>query len=270
MLPTSFSFIKTSTTPSIALEYCGSGEAVIMLHGIGGNRTNWWDQIEFLNKQFLAIAWDARGYGDSDDYNGNLIFEDFSEDLVSVLSNFELESAHIIGLSMGGRIAMQFAAKYPCKVKSLVLVDTHLGFQNMTEETRKAFIKSRREPLLAGKETKDIAPPVAASLCSKNAIPSAMGKFIESMANLHKESYIKAIESSVNNDKFDDYDQIKAPTIVVVGEDDQLTPISMAEEIQQNISGAKLAIIPNAGHLSNFEQPTKFNNVLADFYNNLG
>jgi 3-oxoadipate enol-lactonase len=240
-----------------------------MLHGIGGNRTNWWDQIEFLKKQFLAIAWDARGYGDSDDYNGNLIFEDFSEDLASVLSQFGLESAHVVGLSMGGRIAMQFAVKYPHKVNSLALVDTHLGFQNMAEETRNAFIESRREPLLAGKETKDIAPPVAASLCSKNAIPGAMEKFIESMANLHKESYIKAIESSVNNDRFDDYGLIKAPTIVIVGEDDQLTPISMAEEIQQKISDAKLAVIPNAGHLSNFEQPDVFNNILADFYKNL-
>ena len=129
MLPTSLSFIKTDTRPSIALEYAGSGEAVIMLHGIGGNRTNWWNQIDFLKHQYLAIAWDARGYGDSDDYNGNLIFEDFSEDLASILSNFELESAHIIGLSMGGRIAMQFAAKYPHKVKSLALVDTTSGFK---------------------------------------------------------------------------------------------------------------------------------------------
>ena len=269
MLPTSFSFMKTETRPRIALEYAGSGEAVIMLHGIGGNRTNWWDQIDFLKHQYLAIAWDARGYGDSDDYKGGLIFADFSEDLALVLSRFELESAHIVGLSMGGRIAMEFAAKFPHKVKSLALVDTHLGFQNMTEETRNAFVESRREPLLAGKETKDIAPPVAASLCSKNAIPGAIEKFIESMANLHKDSYIKAIESSVNNDSFDDYDRIDTPAIVIVGEDDKLTPISMAEEIQQKIAGARLAVIPNAGHLSNFEQPDSFNTVLADFYKSL-
>ena len=136
MLPTSFSFMKTETRPRIALEYAGSGEAVIMLHGIGGNRTNWWNQIDFLQHQYLAIAWDARGYGDSDDYNGDLIFKDFSEDLTIVLSQFGLESAHIVGLSMGGRIAMEFAATYPHKVNSLALVDTHLGFQNMDERKK--------------------------------------------------------------------------------------------------------------------------------------
>ena len=72
------------------MEYAGTGEAVIMLHGIGGNRTNWWDQIRFLGDRYLAIAWDARGYGDSDDYPGPLRFEDFVDDLCSVLSTFNL------------------------------------------------------------------------------------------------------------------------------------------------------------------------------------
>ena len=269
MLPNYFSFLKTDTTPRIAVEYAGTGEAVIMLHGIGGNRTNWWDQIRFLGDRYLAIAWDARGYGDSDDYPGPLRFEDFVDDLCSVLSTFNLESAHIVGLSMGGRIAMQFASKYPEMVRSLALVDTHLGFQNMGQTTRSAFIQSRREPLISGQETRDIAPAVARSLCSDNAIEGALEKFIESMTNLHKDSYLKAIESSVNNDHFDAYGDIDAPTIVIVGEDDELTPIQMAKDIQRNISGADLAVIPNAGHLSNFEQPDVFNGVLGDFYDSL-
>ena len=269
MLPTSFSFLKTDTNPGIALEHAGTGDAVIMLHGIGGNRTNWWDQIKFLNDRYLAVAWDARGYGDSDDYTGPLVFEDFLNDLTAVLSTFKVESAHIVGLSMGGRIAMQFASKYPQMVKSLSLVDTHLGFQNMDEKTRRAFIQSRREPLVSGKETRDIAPAIAKSLCSENAIAGALERFIESMANLHKDSYLKAIESSINNDRFDAYNEISAPTIVIVGEDDELTPVKMAKEIQGKISGANLSVIPHAGHLSNIEQPDIFNSVLGKFLTQL-
>ena len=265
MLQTTFSFTKTLAKPRIALEYSGTGQPIIMLHGIGGNRTNWWDQIQYFQNDHLAIAWDARGYGDSDDFEGSLIFEDFSEDLITVFDHFRIETAHIVGLSMGGRIAMRFAARYPKKVKSLCLVDTHLGFQKMDKKKRDAFIASRKEPLLAGKETSHIAPDVAESLCSSQAISGAKEKFIESMSHLHKESYIKAIESSVNDDRFDEYHKIKSPTIVIVGEDDELTPLDMAIEIQKNIVGAELSVIPNAGHLSNFEQPDSFNSVLATF-----
>ena len=265
MLQTTFSFTKTLSKPRIALEYSGAGEPLIMLHGIGGNRTNWWDQIQFFRNQYLAIAWDARGYGDSDDFEGDLNFEDFSEDLTTVFDHFQLESAHIVGLSMGGRIAMRFAGRYPSKVKSLCLVDTHLGFQKMDEKKRDSFIASRKEPLLAGNETKDIAPAVAESLCSSKAVPGAKEKFIESMSYLHKESYIKAIESSVNDDQFDEYHKIESPTMIIVGEDDTLTPLDMAVEIQKNILGADLSVIPNAGHLSNFEQPNSFNTVLDTF-----
>lgn len=265
MLQTRFSLAKTLSKPQIALEYSGTGEPLIMLHGIGGNRTNWWDQIQFFQNKYRAIAWDARGYGDSDDFEGDLNFEDFPKDLTAVFDHFQLETAHIVGLSMGGRIAMRFAALYPNKVKSLCLVDTHLGFQKMDKKTREDFIASRKEPLLSGKETKDIAPAVAESLCSSKAIPGAKAKFIESMSHLHKESYIKAIESSVNDDRFDEYHKIKSPTIVIVGEDDKLTPLDMAIEIQKNILGADLSVVPNAGHLSNFEQPNSFNTVLATF-----
>ena len=85
------------------------------------------------------------------------------------------------------------------------------------------------------------------------------------MSYLHKVSYIKAIEASVNGDRFDEYHKIKSPTIVIVGEDDKLTPLEMAVEIQKNILDADLSVIPNAGHLSNFEQPDFFNTVLNTF-----
>ena len=138
-------------------------------------------------------------------------------------------------------------------------------FKKWTKKKRDSFIASRKEPLLAGNETKDIAPAVAESLCSSKAVPGAKEKFIESMSYLHKESYIKAIESSVNDDQFDEYHKIESPTMIIVGEDDTLTPLDMAVEIQKNILGADLSVIPNAGHLSNFEQPNSFNTVLDTF-----
>jgi 3-oxoadipate enol-lactonase len=76
--------------PRIAVDQTGSGPAVIFLHGVGGNRTNWHDQLPQFGRNFHAIAWDARGYGASDDYAGPLEFADFSADLIRVLDHFKL------------------------------------------------------------------------------------------------------------------------------------------------------------------------------------
>ena len=104
---------RIGPAPHIAVEHAGSGEFVIFMHGIGGNRRNWYDQIDAFAPHFHAAAWDARGYGDSDDYEGALTFTDYADDLARVLDYFGQSRAHVVGLSMGGRIAMDFAARYP-------------------------------------------------------------------------------------------------------------------------------------------------------------
>ena len=68
---------------------------MVLLHGIGGNRTNWTRQVEAFSEQFHTVVWDARGYGDSDDYEGALEFEDFSRDLVALIDHFGVEKAHL-------------------------------------------------------------------------------------------------------------------------------------------------------------------------------
>ena len=98
--------------PKIAVDYAGQGDLVVFLHGIGGNRRNWRAQLPvFAAAGFRAVAWDARGYGDSDDYDGPLDFYAFRDDLARVLDHFSAETANIVGLSMGGRIAASFHAK---------------------------------------------------------------------------------------------------------------------------------------------------------------
>src|SRR5687768_330744 len=95
-----------SARPRIAVNVCGSGEAVVFLHGVGTTKSSWDAQLAFFGRTHLAIAWDARGYGDSDDYEGDLDFAaDFSGDLAAALDGLDITAAHIVGLSMGGLIA---------------------------------------------------------------------------------------------------------------------------------------------------------------------
>ena len=95
-------------TPRIAFDHCGAGPLLIFLHGIGGNRTNWHDQLPVFGQHFHAVSWDARGYGASDDYDGPLHFGEFAKDLGSVIRFFNGKRAHLVGLSMGGLIALDF------------------------------------------------------------------------------------------------------------------------------------------------------------------
>lgn len=258
-------FAKIAGTPGIAVEYEGAGEPVLFMHGIGGNRRNWHDQLTAFAPHFKAIAWDARGYGDSDDYEGPLNFNAYADDAVRVLDHFGIDKINLCGLSMGGRIAMDFATRHAGRLKTLMLCDTHKGFAGMSQEARTAFIASRKEPLLNGKEPKDIAGPVAKTLLGPNASKLAHDRLVDSMSRLHKESYIKSIEASVNMDVRNDLGSIKVPTLVVVGSADTLTTVAMAQSIADDIPGSELAIIDGAGHLVNIEEPDKFNEIVIAF-----
>ena len=260
---------KIGPAPFISVDEYGKGDLVIFLHGIGGNKRNWLPNVEIFSKYFKTVSWDARGYGESDDYEGDLNFNDFAEDLNRVIDYFSCEKAHIVGLSMGGRIAFTFFKNFPSKVASLVLCDTHKGFKHFTPEQQNDFIRLRKEPLISGKEPSDIAPIVAKTLIGNINNKDVYDQLVDSMNRLNKNSYIKSIEASVKSDHTDILNKIDVPTLVVVGELDTLTPPSLAKDIANEIPNAKLEIISGAGHLSNIEQPKMFNNVVINFLLNL-
>jgi len=251
--------------PQIAIEHVGAGPFAIFLHGIGGNRTNWRDQLPEFARDFHAAAWDARGYGDSDDYEGPLDFGDFAHDLLRVLDHFGAMRAHLVGLSMGGMIALDFATRYGDRVATLTLCDSLPGFTHLTENQRSEFIRLREEPLLAGGEPRDMAPAVARSLLGKNPRRGSYERLVESMSVLHKHSYLKTIAGTVNYRRKLELETIAVPTHVVVGDQDTLTPPAMSRELARRIHGARLTIIEDAGHLSNIEQPEAFNRAVLDF-----
>ncbi len=254
-------------SPRIAFNHIGAGPLVVFLHGIGGNRTNWTGQLAALADAFHAVAWDARGYGESDDYEGPLAFSDFSDDLVRFLDHFGAPRAHLVGLSMGGRIALDFYERHAERVASLVLCDSFPGFDSLsfTREQREAFVRSRKDPLLAGKTPREMAPPVAKSLVSPSAAPEVVAVLIESMAVLRVDSYIKTIEATTHYERVAALAEVAVPVQLIVGADDKLTPPALSESMADALPDAELAIIPQAGHLSNLERPAAFNTALRRF-----
>ena len=257
--------IKIGSKPSISVDYLGEGEMIVFLHGIGGNKKNWEENVEFFSSKFLSVAWDTRGYGESDDYLGSLNFQDVLDDLKKVLKYFNKDKAHIVGLSMGGQIATLFYEKFPESVKSLILCDTHFGLSNLSLQEIEKFINLRKEPLLQGKEPIDIAPIVAKTLIGDVNNKIAYDKLVKSISILHKNSYLKTIDASMKTEHRHVFETINIPTLILVGELDTLTPPSMAKEIKKKIPNSLIKVIPNAGHLINIEQPKLFNNYLLSF-----
>jgi len=247
--------------PTLAVEAAGHGPLLLFMHGIGGNRTNWATQLPAFAATFSAVAWDARGYGASDDYDGPLAFDDFVADLLRVLDHFGAVRAHLVGLSLGGRIAMRAALLHPQRIATLTLVDTHEGFEAFSPAQREAFVDSRRAPLLAGKTPADIAEPVARTLVSPNARPEHLQQLIDSIAALHKDSYIKSLQATVDQVVVGDISLITAPAHFIVGEQDRLTPVAMHHEMAAKVGGAPVSVLAGAGHLSNIENADAFNSA---------
>jgi 3-oxoadipate enol-lactonase len=256
---------RIGPNPYISVDHMGSGDLLVLLHGIGGNKRNWHDNIEAFGRYWHVVAWDARGYGESDDYEGPLAFTDYADDVVRVLNHFKADKSHILGLSMGGRIAMDFAERYPERLLSLTLCDTHAGFSKLSDEKKREFLRLRKEPLISGGEPKDIAHPVARSLAGPNISPSAYDKLVDSLSRLHKDSYIKSLEATTMMPPHQRLQEIRVPTHVIVGGADTLTTPEMSREIAEQIAGAKLTVIEGAGHLSNIERPERFNEAAVSF-----
>ncbi len=257
--------ISIGPAPRLWVDSMGDGELVVLLHGIGGNRRNWHPNLPAFAESLHAVAWDARGYGDSDDYDGALDFHDFARDLARVLDHFGARRAHILGLSMGSWIAMDFAATWPDRLATLTLCATHTGYAQFSAEAKAHFVQSRKAPLVAGAEPADIAAPVARTLVSPKASAEALEQLVDSMARLHKWSYIKAIEAIVRTDNRETLPRIAVPTHVICGADDGLTTPDMAREVAGLVPGAELTIIPAAGHLVNIERPAAFNAAALSF-----
>lgn len=230
----------------------------------------WSDQLPALASDYLAVAWDARGYGLSDDYEGPFNFADVCSDLVRVMDCMGKERAHIVGQSMGGLIAQDFHAREPARVHSLVLVDTTQSLsRSMTPEQIDAFIQARRAPLTNGIALADLAPSLVSRLIATSANTEVRRRLIEIMSELRGENYLKALETVTRYPGRPDLATVSVPTLVMVGALDEITPPAASRDLADRIPGAELVVLPNAGHMANMEKAEAFNTELRQFLRRL-
>ena len=260
---------RIDSAPAIAVAHAGQGELVLFLHGIGGNKSNWSRQVAAFSGSFRAVAWDMRGYGDSDDYEGPLRFADVCDDILRVLHHFDAPAVHLVGLSMGGRVAFDFLDRHPQAVRSLTVCSASHRASQMTPERRAQFLASRLDPLRRGKSPVDIAPGVARSLLGPNATQEAYESLVASMSELHVVGYAKALEAVSSYEGGIELERIAIPTHVVAAVDDPLVPLALLRAMAARIPGAVLTEIGDCGHLSNLERPEDFDAAVLGFLRRL-
>lgn len=258
--------VRIGPAPHLAADVAGSGSLLIFLHGVGGGRRNWARQVATFGQNFTAVAIDLRGYGDSEDYDASLAFTDFADDVVRVIDHFGQCAAHICGLSMGGRIALDLVARYPQRVLSLTLADTSAGSKETQDPARiEAFLAARRKPLLEGQTPAQLAPVLVETLVGPNATAEQRTELTASLAALHTDSYLKTLEAVTRFTGFPDFADIAVPVQVITGSEDRVAPPHIARAMAAAIPSARFAEIAGAGHISNVEAPEAFDAILGDF-----
>lgn len=253
----------------LKISYLDEGEAnapvIIFVHGFPFNKWMWTKQIMEFKNNFRVIAYDVRGFGDSEMGNVHFSMQLFSFDLIGLMDALHIEKAILCGLSMGGYIAFSAMANFPHRFNRLVLCDTKCAADDATaKEKRMKTIESIKEN---GKDK--YAEESLEMLFSPNSIvasPAIVLKIREMITATPEDVLIKALHAlAKRNDHCGLLPSLNVPVMLAVGRDDALTPPKVMQQMHERIPGSMMHIIENAGHLSPLEQPEKFNRLLTSF-----
>ncbi|MDB5875042.1 MAG: bioH [Ramlibacter sp.] len=242
-------------------ETSGAGHPLVMIHGNTFDLRMWDDQFAELSKKYFVIRYDARGFGRSTVPNGSAY--DHAVDLRDLLSQLGIEHAALLGLSMGGRIAINFTLAYPEGVDALIVANSGLdGFQFERPLLAEVIAEARRAGLDAAKALWRAHPLLALALEQTNSA-ARLSEIIHDYSGWHWFNEDPQIVSSPP--AIERLAAIKTPTLVVIGDCDIPDMLRIAKTLADNIPGATRSMVPDVGHLSNMEAPVIFNHLVSSF-----
>ncbi len=243
----------------------GDGAPVVLIHGFPYNKSMWDDQVAALTGSHRVITYDLRGHGESGATSGPYTMEMLADDLHELIETLSLGTVALGGFSMGGYVALAFARAYPEHLAKLMLLDTrHLPDSEQAREGRENLAKQVEADGVEGvagalpgrmltESTVRDRPAVAARASDmiRAASPAGVAGSARAMA--------------LRRDQSDMLPGISVPTLIVVGDQDGITPPADAEAMAAAIPNATLVTIAGANHLSNLDKPDEFNRALIDF-----
>jgi len=251
--------VATSHGHNIGYVEAGGGEAtpIVFLHGVGSDKSVWRPQLKHFAKTRRAIAFDYPGYGESDAAIQGTTRDDYAAAILSAMDALGIAEAHICGLSLGGIVAIAIDHLAPARCASLILADTFAAHP----EGRAIYDRS----IAASGNLRAMAEARVDLLLAQPADPAVRSEVVETMSRIDPAAYRIGAEAVWLADQRARAGAIAKPTLVLVGNQDLVTPPELSSDLADRIPGARIQVIENAGHLSNLEQPDAFNRAVDEF-----
>lgn len=264
MLPDKSNRVFHSSNGDISFGVQGTGQWVIFCHALATNKKIWDGQLDQLGRKFSILTYDLPGHGKSapsadNDYS----FDSLSDQLVALMDYLKIESAHLVGLSVGGEIAQVAASRYPNRIKGLVLVSTGC----FTSPERKSVWDGRIMAVIE-KGMQGIAKSTSERWFSQgfaDVHPGALENCRNWISETDLSAFLGLVREIQRMDLRESNKAIQCPTLILCGVEDHNTGLPAAKLIASTILGSKLCEIPAAGHFPNIEMATQFNCELIEF-----
>ena len=247
----------------INYEIEGSGPWLTLSHSLACNVRMWDEQIASFKDRYRILAYDTRGHGQTSAPAGDYTLEQLADDLKGLLDHLKISKTHYCGLSMGGMIGQTFALKYPGILQTLVLADTS---SRIPPEAGPVWEERIKVAQTQGMQA--LVPPTLERWFTapyRSAHPETMQRIGKLIADTPVPGYVGCCRAIPKLNLTDRLKEIKVPIQIIVGADDQGTPVAMSQAIHAAAPGSRLDILPSAAHLSNIEQPQAFDRALGEF-----
>lgn len=248
----------------------GDGPTIVLVHAFPLDSRMWSRQAEALGDRYRVVTPDLSGCGrsgvpaDPSSYS----VDGWADEVAGVLDHLDIERAVVGGLSMGGYVTLAFHRRHPERVAGLVLADTRATAD--TDEARAHRTRQQDQVLSGDVETlKDTLIEALVGPVTKTSRPDVVQQ-VRALMDQSPAGYIGCLEAlKTRPDSNTELTRIGVPTLIVVGEDDALTPPALSREMHEHIAGSELVVIGEAGHLSSLEAPEAFNAALERFLGSL-
>jgi pimeloyl-ACP methyl ester carboxylesterase len=248
----------------IAYVRAGSGPPLVLLHGyVGDGSTTWRPQLDALSDEFTVIAWDAPGAGRSSDPPEGFGLAGYADCLAGFVRALGLAQAHIVGLSFGGALALEFSRRHPGVPSSLVLASGYAGWRGSLP----ADVAERRLQqalTLADLSPDEFVATLLPTMFSAGTSPELIADFGAAMRAFHPIGF-RAMARASAEDIRDALPHVEAPTLLVCGDADERAPLPVAEALHAAIARSTLVVLPGIGHVCNVEAPEAFNTTVRTF-----